>query len=84
MKPLVPPTIHMNGTSKDELLNQLVAVVSALDAALAAINAAAPNGRDYYPQGPEAFREAQAAFEERVLAVRRVHTDFSNLAWDIA
>lgn len=84
MMPLLPPTIHLNGTSKDELLNQLEAVVSALDAALAAINAAAPNGRDFYPQGPEALTKAQAAFDERVLALRRVHTDFSNLAWDIA
>jgi len=84
MMPLLPPTVHLNGTSKDELLNQLEAVVSALDAALAAINAAAPNGRDFYPQGPEALTNAQAAFEERILAVRRVHTDFSNLAWDIA
>lgn len=84
MRPLLPPTIHLNGTSKDELLNQLEAVVSALEAALAALNAAAPNGRDYYPQGPEALTDAQAAFAERARAVKQVHTDFSNLAWDIA
>lgn len=84
MRPLLKPSIHLNGTSKGELLDQLQTVVTALEAALAAINAAAPNGRDFYPQGPEALTEALAAFAERAQAVKQVHTDFSNLAWDIA
>ena len=83
MKPLLTPTVHFNGTSKDELLTQLEAVVNALDAALAAMSAAAPNGRDFYPQGPAAIIEAETAFAERVRVLEQMRTDFTNLAWGI-
>ena len=53
------PTIHLNGTSKRELLEQYSAARQALEAALTALSNAAPNGRDYYPQGPMAILHAQ-------------------------
>ena len=45
---LVAPTIHMNGTSKERLLEELNNCWSACDDAICAIRSAAPNGRDYY------------------------------------
>jgi len=46
---LVLPIIHLNGTSREELLEQLEVAHSALLNALLAIKRSAPNGRDYYP-----------------------------------
>lgn len=43
------PTVHMNGTSPEDLLEQLVRAHQAVAGALEALDAASPNGRDYYP-----------------------------------
>lgn len=63
------PTIHLNGTSKDELINVLCDASTAIDAAYEAMKLAAPNGRDYYPQGPEAL---QRATDEHLGRLRRL------------
>lgn len=47
---LAVPTIHLNGTSKDELLGQVLRAATAVGEALEALREAAPNERDYYPQ----------------------------------
>ena len=52
------PTIHLNGTSKKNLIQALCQASHALDAAYGALKETSPNGRDYYPQGPEAFGQA--------------------------
>jgi len=41
------PTIHLNGTSREELVQQRVDVVEALDAVETVIGKAWPHGRDY-------------------------------------
>jgi hypothetical protein len=46
---LVTPIVHLNGTSKAELLRLREEFYAALDAAVAALREMAPNGRDYYP-----------------------------------
>lgn len=45
------PTVHINGTSKEALLEQAVAVCDAARALLQALVEASPNGRDFYVQG---------------------------------
>ena len=61
------PTIHLNGTHPAQLLEDLNTAHGALQAALAAMRLwAAPNGRDYYPQGGDAFRNAVAEHESRL------------------
>lgn len=50
MTPLVTPTIHNNGTSAQELVEQRIAVMEAARELLRAMQAATPHGRDY-PQG---------------------------------
>lgn len=50
MSDIKKPTVHMNGTSKSELMEQLAKAGFSLQAALDALAAAAPNGRDYYTQ----------------------------------
>lgn len=52
------PTVHLNGTSKEALVEQLCNVSNALEAVFQALRQATPNGRDYYPQGNTALEEA--------------------------
>jgi pantothenate synthetase len=60
------PTIHLNGTSIEALLEQNRQVSRALRATLEAMSEAAPHGRDYYPQGSEALGQALAEHKSRV------------------
>ncbi len=76
---ITKPTIHMNGTSAAELAERYEAAAVAVAAALDALTFAAPNARDYYPQGPTAFAEARREHEERILKVRAVRDEIGAL-----
>jgi hypothetical protein len=67
---VVTPVIHLNGTSKEELLNLREDAYAALDAAASALRQMAPNARDY--QGWEDFERARAQHAARVKALRDV------------
>lgn len=58
------PCVHSNGTSAGELAEQLTGAVDAVQAAIRAVDAAAPNGRDYYLV-PGTFERAQAEHQAR-------------------
>ena len=45
---MMVPTIHLNGTSHDELLRQILDAKEAIRKAVEALANAAPNMRDYY------------------------------------
>lgn len=60
------PTVHLNGTSVESLLEQNEQVQRALRATLEAMSLAAPHGRDYYPQGNEALGKALEEHKARV------------------
>jgi len=57
------PQININGTAKSDLLEQQVEAMEAIRAAVEAVQASCPNGRDYTPQGSPA---AQAAFQRAI------------------
>jgi len=63
------PTIHLNGTSKDSLIEGLCEASQSLNDAYDALKRTAPNGRDYYPQGPLAL---DAATDEHMGRLRRL------------
>jgi hypothetical protein len=44
------PTLHLNGTGKNDLRDEYAAAYDAIDKAIEALAAATLNGRDYYPQ----------------------------------
>jgi hypothetical protein len=70
---LTVPTVHINGTSRDELLEQIRDAYLAIGKAMEALAKASPNGRDYYPQGDEACRAARKEHQsraERLASVR--------------
>ena len=70
--PIIMPTVHMNGTSAEGLKAPLVEAYSKISDAIDAVQAAAPNGRDYYPQGPEAYEAARAGHSKRLRDLDRI------------
>lgn len=75
MTRLVTPTVHLNGTSKEELVQGRIAVIEAAQALRDALQRAAPNARDYYPQGDDAYKLARAAWTERQLMIDKLIDD---------
>ncbi len=83
--PLSIPTIHMNGTSRAELVDgQLMPAIDALHAAIAALERACPNGRDYYPQGRDATQEALRQHANRLHHLTAVRAELVEIAEAIA
>jgi hypothetical protein len=78
--PPMVPCVHMNGTSKQDLLKQQIAVIDAANALLAALRAATPNGRDFYPLGDEALVRAAGEHRNRLASVAMVHDDAETIA----
>ena len=76
---LALPTIHMNGTSKEALVEQLCEAGSAVNTAIRALALATPNARDYYPQGPDTFKRALAQHVARMEALSGVVSELQTL-----
>ncbi len=77
---MILPSIHMNGTSRAELLAGYVDAIDALDEAIAALRRAAPNGRDYYPQSPQAYPQARDEHLARLAALDAIRQEINTLA----
>jgi len=75
---LTVPTVHLNGTSREELLRQLQDAWQAVFQARDALAKASPNARDYYPQGEHAYPDRRAR------ALLAVEQEISRLAEAIA
>lgn len=67
------PIVHLNGTSKSRLLENLSEVYSALLDLETTLKGIAPNGRDYYPI-PGAFDKAVEQHRCRLKAVGALRT----------
>jgi hypothetical protein len=77
------PTIHSNGTARGALLDQLADACIALLEAERALYAAAPNARDYYPQGPDAYQKASAEHVSRLERIHSVRAEIAQIAESI-
>ncbi len=69
------PSIHTNGTSAEALASGFETALRALEQAIACLQDAAPNGRDYYRQGTSAYAEAASEHEARVGKLTAVRGD---------
>ncbi len=74
------PTIHLNGTSPKTLLEDHLNALRAVQTAMEAIAAAAPNGRDFYPQGPDACGKAGVEHRERIARLKKVYDEMMAIA----
>lgn len=68
------PTIHLNGTAKQDLQAGYEAAYRAIGAALDTLAQCSPNGRDYYPQGADALPKAITEFEQHMVALKAAQT----------
>ena len=76
---MTTPTIHLNGTSGESLAAGYAAAWDACQAAFDALKQAAPNGRDYYPQGERAFEAATAEHRARLQRIQDVMDELEKL-----
>ena len=60
MSDLTLPSIHLNGTGRRMLTEDYTTAYHALQAAIRAFQSIELNGRDYYPQGADAFYQARS------------------------
>ena len=81
---MMVPTVHLNGTSQDELERQIEAASSAVFDAIATVADAAPHGRDYHVQGDNAYERACTEHNARMAKLRSVYDDLTELCVAIA
>ena len=68
------PTIHLNGTGAQSLVDEYRAVRKAVNAADDALVAATCNGRDFYPQGSNAYYTARRERDAMLDMLRQVRS----------
>jgi len=76
---LTHPTIHLNGTGRDSLVEGWEAAWNAAEAAFEALKRTAPNGRDYYPQEPGALEKAIDEHRDRLRKIQAVQDELQEL-----
>jgi hypothetical protein len=81
---MILPTIHLNGTSKNDLLEGWLKMSHALGDALKLMYSEGPNGRDYYTQGPMGLHTAQAEHEARIVKIKEVQREIDAIVDHIA
>jgi len=75
MSSITLPTIHLNGTSRTALKESYWEAATALFQAIKVVEAVELNGRDYYPQGPNAFPKAREEHEKRLKKLAEVRAE---------
>lgn len=69
---LAVPTVHLNGTHGQDLVEQQKKVWHAAKALQDALCEAAPHGRDYYVQPGPALQIARGQNDDRIAAVQKI------------
>ena len=78
------PTVHLNGTSKQDLLDGYMNAASALRNAIEALAKAGPNGRDYYVVNSREFDTARIEHAARLKKVNEVLAEVEQIMENIA
>ncbi len=73
------PTVHMNGTDARDLLAQNLDALAAIGNAIEALRRANPHGRDFYPQGQDAFTEAQTMARVRLAHLSAIKDELTEI-----
>ena len=87
MKSLIYPTVNLNGTSKAQLVEQLMEVMNALRLTEKAMAEASPNGRDYQNSpmtGENGVYAAQDAWNERRQMIAKLGQEIEQYAFHIS
>jgi len=78
MKPLVKPTVNLNGSSRDSLVEANANAASAIRKALETVVESKPHGRDFQING--GYEEANEAWHERYIKLVTIAQEFEDLA----
>ena len=78
------PTVHLNGTKGQDLLESYLKAVDKLRDAIQAVMNAYPNGRDLYTQEPGAYQVAVVEQQERLEKLTEVKKEMEMLAEAVA
>lgn len=79
----VVPMVHLNGTSRQSLIEQQKEIRSAAIVLLTALAGATPHDRDYYPLGDGVGKQAREFHRAKMLAVKEIAEEAEKLALDI-
>ena len=84
MKTLIAPIVNNNGSSKDNLLEDYLAIKAALDEALHIMARGTPNGRDYQTVDPGIASAAREAHSERMKIIKDMRDEFYAIAIEVS
>lgn len=73
------PTVHNNGTSKVELLEQIRNAYEASRELVVALGKMSPHQRDYYVQGDEAWKKARDEHYDRIIRITNLQGELFDL-----
>jgi len=79
MTTIAVPRIHLNGTSKNALMEDYLTAYRKLTEAAKALQEAAPNARDYYPQGSDVYTQAASEHTARLVKIRSILDDLDTI-----
>lgn len=71
------PLVHLNGTSKEDLLDQVRNASTIARELKSALSTMYPNMRDYYPLGEEAFTRAKSQLLRQMTSVNTILNELS-------
>lgn len=69
---IITPIVHLNGTAKQVLIDNLIDIREALKTAIDLLAEHAPHGRDYYPEDGR-YQKAKAQFMARLEKLTEVY-----------
>ena len=73
------PYVNLNGTSREELIQQQMTALKAIKAAIEALNQANPHGRDY--MNMEDYRIAREEQVQRAIALRDIKQEIETVIY---
>lgn len=81
---MIFPAIHLNGTSRGQLLEDWCKMAHTVDEAITTLCEYAPNARDYYVHGESVWNTARAEHAERLRKLREVRAELNQIAEYVA
>lgn len=69
---MMVPTVHINGTSERDLLDEAAKIHRAVNDAMTAMTEGWPNARDFYHQGPDAYGKVRAEWDAEMAKLKEV------------
>jgi hypothetical protein len=79
---LAVPTVHLNGTSKADLLEQQAKAREKINETLLALQEASPHPRDYYVQGTEIWNLAVKQHQARVKRFQQTYDELMQISFE--